>query len=360
MPDCISLGVGEPDFVTPWRISDTGILAIRDGNTHYTSNRGLLELRTLIAETLETGLGAGYDPETEIVVTMGVSQGLDIALRTLVNPGDEVIIFEPCYVSYASTISLSHGVAVKVPALFEEEFRVNTERLKKAITPKTKAILLNYPANPTGASMGLETLQEIAALAIRHNLIVLSDEIYSSIIYAKKHLSIASLPGMKERTVYLNGFSKSYAMTGWRLGYVAAPKYFIDVMLKIHQYTALCAPSLSQYAGIEALEKASKDVARMGAEYTRRRNFIAHRFNEIGLPCLFPEGAFYVFPKISSTGLDSEEFAMRLLKAEKVAVVPGSVFGAPGEGHIRCSFATSMENIAEAMKRIEKFVKSPS
>jgi aminotransferase len=358
MPDCISLGVGEPDFITPWRISDTGILAIKDGCTHYTSNRGLLELRSLIAGELASRHGVEYDPDTEIVVTMGVSQGLDIAMRSIINPGDEVIIIEPCYVSYTATITLLNGIPIPVPAFYDEEFRVNCSRLKKAITPKTKAILLNYPANPTGASLNRETLQEIANLAFERNLIILSDEIYSSLVYGKRHVSMVSIPGMKERTVYLNGFSKSHAMTGWRLGYVAAPVYLTDVMLKIHQYTALCAPSISQYAAIEAIEKSSRDVARMNAEYTRRRNFIAQRFNEIGLPCLYPEGAFYVFPQIASTGLGSEDFAMRLLKAEKVAVVPGGVFGAPGEGHIRCSFATSMDNITEAMKRIERFVAS--
>lgn len=357
-PDCISLGVGEPDFVTPWRISDTGIFAIKDGYTHYTPNRGLLELRTLITAAIEKQHGVSYSPDDEVVVTMGVSQGLDIALRSVVNPGDEVIIVEPCYVSYEANIRLIGGVAVSVPTYAGEGFRIDIDRIRKALSPKTKAILLNYPSNPTGSSIDADTLETIAKIAIEKNLIVFSDEIYSSIIYENEHRSIISIPGMKERTVYLNGFSKSHAMTGWRLGYVAGPKYFIDVLLKIHQYTALCAPSISQYAAIEAMQNADREVAHMRSEYTKRRNFIVSRFNEAGLPCLSPQGAFYVFPDVSPTGLASEEFALKLLKAQKVAVVPGGVFGECGKNHIRCSFANSMENIRTAMKRIDKFVKS--
>ncbi len=357
-PDCISLGVGEPDFVTPWRISDTGIFAIKDGYTHYTPNRGLLELRTLISDDIKARHGIDYSPEEEIVVTMGVSQGLDIALRSIVNPGDEVIIVEPCYVSYAANIQLIGGVPVIVPSYFSEGFRIDAARLKQAITPRTKAILLNYPSNPTGATIAREDLEKIARLAKENNLIVFSDEIYSSIIYEGEHSSIISIPGMKERTVFLNGYSKSHAMTGWRLGYVAAPKFITDILLKIHQYTALCAPSISQYAAIEAMQNSSRDVAKMRSEYLKRRNFIVSRFNEAGLPCLQPGGAFYVFPDISPTGLKSRDFALKLLKAEKVAVVPGVVFGDCGENHVRCSFATSMENIKEAMKRIEKFTKN--
>ncbi|HSV96698.1 MAG TPA: aminotransferase class I/II-fold pyridoxal phosphate-dependent enzyme [Spirochaetota bacterium] len=357
-PDCISLGVGEPDFVTPWRISDTGIFAIKDGYTHYTPNRGLLELRNLITAAIEKQHGVSYSPEDEVVVTMGVSQGLDIALRSIVNPGDEVIIIEPCYVSYEANIRLIGGVAVGIPSFAGENFRIDINRLKKAITPKTKAILLNYPSNPTGSSIDSDTMTAIARIAVKNNLIIFSDEIYSSIIYENEHKSIISLPGMKERTVYLNGFSKSHAMTGWRLGYVAGPQYLIDVLLKIHQYTALCAPSISQYAAIEAVQSADREVAHMRAEYTKRRNFIVSRFNEAGLPCLSPQGAFYVFPDVSPTGLSSEDFAMKLLNEQKVAVVPGGVFGACGTNHIRCSFANSMENIRTAMKRIDKFVKS--
>ncbi len=357
-PDCISLGVGEPDFTTPWRISDTGIYALREGCTHYTPNRGLPELREAICEYLENIYNLTYNPDTELIVTMGVSQGLDLALRSIVNPGDEVIIIEPCYVSYAANISLLYGKPVIVPTYQKDDFKIDIDLLKKSITPKTKAILLNYPSNPTGAAFDRKLLEEIADLSIKHNFMVLSDEIYSTITYEDDHFSIAALPGMKERTIHLNGFSKSHAMTGWRLGFVAGPEYVMDIMLKIHQYTALCAPSIAQYAAVEAVKKGDKEVKRMNTEYTRRRNFITGRFNEIGLPCLLPRGAFYVFPDITSTNLTAEEFALQLLEKEKVAVVPGDAFGKCGEGHIRCSYATSMENIKESMIRIERFVKN--
>lgn len=357
-PDCISLGVGEPDFVTPWRISDTGIFAIKDGCTHYTPNRGLPELRRLISDSIEKSQGVSYDPDEELIVTMGVSQGLDIALRSIINPGDEVILFEPCYVSYPATVRLAHGRAVMVPTTLKDGFAINTGLLEEAITPKTKALLLNYPSNPTGAEIGRKTLERIAAIAVERNLLVLSDEIYSAITYEDAHSSIISIREMRERTIYLNGFSKSHAMTGWRLGYVAGCKAFIDIMLKIHQFTALCAPSIAQYAAIEALTHTGRDCSQMNAEYLRRRNFIVTAFNEMGLPCHRPQGAFYVFPDISSTGLGSQDFAIKLLKAEKVAVVPGVVFGQSGENHVRCSFATSMDNIREATKRIARFIKS--
>jgi aminotransferase len=357
MPDCLSLGVGEPDFVTPWRISDTGIFAIKDGCTHYTPNRGLSDLRDLISSYTLEKYGVEYNPEKEIIVTMGVSQALDIALRSIIDPGDEIIIVEPCYVSYSANIIVLHGVPVRIETSFENGFKVQIEDIKKAVTSKTKAILLNYPANPTGATLEKPLLKQIAALAIEKNLIVLSDEIYSAIIYDKEHFSIASIPEMKERVIYLNGFSKSHAMTGWRLGYVAAPEYLTSVMLKIHQYTALCAPSIAQYAAIEALEKGEKDVQNMRTEYTKRKNFIAGRFNEIGLPCLYPEGAFYVFPDVSPAGMDGREFALKLLESQKVAVVPGEAFGKCGKKHIRCSFATSMDVLKESLDRIEKFVK---
>ena len=359
-PDCISLGVGEPDFVTPWRISDTGIFAIRNGYTHYTPNKGLPELREHISQALVKEHGIPYNPEDELIITAGVSQGLDISLRGIVDPGDEVIIIEPCYVSYSANVLLLHGVPVPVASYFKEGFKIDAKRIEAAITPRTKAIILNYPSNPTGASIDRGTLSRIADIAVKRNLIVVSDEIYSSLVYEQEHTSIITLPGMRERTLYLNGFSKSHAMTGWRLGYVAGPKYLIEVLLKIHQYTALCAPSMSQYAALEAVHHAEKDLLRMKSEYFRRRNFIVSGFNEMGLPCLYPDGAFYVFPDISSTGLNSREFAMKLLKAEKVAVVPGLVFGPAGENHIRCSFATSMENIKEAMKRMGKFIKRSS
>lgn len=359
-PECISLGVGEPDFDTPWRISDSGIYSIKDGYTHYTPNRGLPALRKLIAEKTEQTIGVDYSPDTEMIMTMGVSQGLDLALRSIINPGDEIIIFEPCYVSYRANIEMLHGVAVSVETLFDEGFAVNVERIKQALTPKTKAILLNYPSNPTGISIDKSKLAEIAQLAIEHDLLVISDEIYSSIIYGDGHVSIASLPEMKERTIYLNGFSKAYAMTGWRLGYVCGPSFLISTMLKIHQYTALCAPTMAQYAAVEAIANGERDMQRMLAEYLRRRNFIVSRFNEAGLPCLQPDGAFYVFPSIKPTGLSSKDFALKLLDAKLVAVVPGNAFGGAGEGYIRCSYATSMENIKEALVRIEAFVKERS
>ena len=358
MPDCISLGVGEPDLVTPWRKSDPGIYAITDGNTHYTPNRGLPELCDLIAKELKRQHRAGYAPDEEIIVTMGVSQGLDLVLRSIINPGDEVIIPEPCYVSYGANVTLLGGKPVYVPTYFSEEFKVDIERLKNAVTPRTKAVLLNYPSNPTGNTLPRELLEKIAALAEERNFFIISDEIYSAISYEKEHWSIISLPAVKDRVIYLNGFSKSHAMTGWRLGYVAGPAYLVNMMLKIHQYTALCAPSLSQYAAVEALGNSQKDVKTMRAEYMKRRNYIVTRFRDAGLPCLMPEGAFYVFPDVSPSGMGSREFALALLKAQKVAVVPGGVFGECGKNHIRCSYATSMENIREAMDRIEKFCRT--
>ena len=356
-PECISLGVGEPDFDTPWSISDSGIYSIKDGYTHYTPNRGLPELRDIIVKKIKQTINVSYDPNSETIITLGVSQGLDLALRSLINPGDEIIIFEPCYVSYKANIEMLHGRAVIVETASDENFQINASTLEKTITGRTKAILLNYPSNPTGTSIAKAKLEEIAKIAVKHDLIVLSDEIYSHITYTGEHFSIACFPGMKERTIYLNGFSKSHAMTGWRLGYVCGPEFFISTMLKIHQYTALCAPIMSQYAAVEALENGDKDVRRMLAEYTRRRNFIASRFNEAGLPCGLPDGAFYVFPDITTTGLSSREFAIKLLDSKSVAVVPGNVFGEAGEGHIRCSYATSMDNIREALNRIEAFVK---
>ena len=357
-PDCISLGVGEPDFVTPWRISDAGILSIKDGYTHYTPNKGIIELRQLVSDYVLKRTGVEYSASGEIFITLGVSQGLDIALRSIINPGDEVIFFEPCYVSYPATIQLAQGVPVPLPTYLKDGFSIDMEAFEKAITSKTKAVLLNYPGNPTGATISKDTLKAIAKLAEKHNLIILSDEIYESLTYDTDHFSIISLPGMKERTIYLNGFSKSHAMTGWRLGYTAAPPELLDIMVKIHQYTALCAPSIAQYAAIEAITSANRDVAKMKSHYTKRRNFIANRFQEIGLPCHLPEGAFYVFPDISSTGMSAKDFALELLQEEKVAVVPGDAFGSHCGNHIRCSFATSMDNLKEAMKRIERFVAS--
>jgi aminotransferase len=355
-PDCVSLGVGEPDFTTPWRISDSGIHAIMQGYTHYTPNRGVPDLRDVICDYLEKTHGLSYDSDSEIIVTMGVSQGLDIALRSICDPGDEVIIFEPCYVSYTANVKLINANPVTVVNTLENNFQVDPEAVRKVITDRSKAILMNFPSNPTGATLSREVLEEIASIAREHNLIVLTDEIYSSIVFNGPHVSIASLPGMKERTIYLNGFSKSHAMTGWRLGYVTGPVELVDIMLKIHQYVALCAPSLAQYAAIEAITRGDDEVERMRKEYLRRRNYIVKRFNQLGLTCPNPGGAFYVFPDISSTGLSSEDFALHLLEEQKVAVVPGTAFGPSGEGHIRCSYATSMENLRAALDGIENFL----
>ncbi|MCX8123334.1 MAG: aminotransferase class I/II-fold pyridoxal phosphate-dependent enzyme [Spirochaetes bacterium] len=356
-PDCISLGVGEPDFVTPWRISDAGIYAIKDGNTHYTSNKGLLELRQAIASMLSSKYKIEYNPETQILITNGVSEGLDIALRAICNPGDEIIYFEPCYVSYAATIKLAHGTPVAIATHFENEFAIDINAVKKAITAKTKAIMLNYPSNPTGASINKETLEAIAAIAVDNNLLIISDEIYDAITYNGTHFSIIEIPGMAERTIYFNGFSKAYAMTGWRLGYACGPEAIIAAMNKIHQYTALCASSIAQYAAIEAIKHGKRDVAQMTAQYLKRRNFVTSRLNEMGLSCHPPKGAFYAFPDISKTGLSSRDFALQLLKSYKVAVVPGTAFGSAYDNHIRCAYATSMEQLKEAMDRMEEFVK---
>lgn len=356
-PDCISLGVGEPDFVTPWRVADTGIYSIKDGYTHYTPNRGIPELREGIEGYLKDNYRISYNPDTELLITMGVSQGLDLALRSIIDPGDEVIIIEPCYVSYRANISMLHGIPVSVPTYLSEDFKISIDRLSRAITNRTKAILLNYPSNPTGISLDRNTLEAVAELAMKNNLIVISDEIYAAITFDRKHTSILSIPGMKERTIYLNGFSKSHAMTGWRLGFVGGPEFLVNTMLKIHQYTALCAPSIAQYAAVEALENGQKEVDRMCMEYKKRRNYIVSRFNDAGLPCPMPDGAFYVFPEISSTGLSSKEFALKLLENENVAVVPGNAFGDAGENHIRCSYATSMENIRRALDGIENFAR---
>lgn len=356
MKDCVSLGVGEPDFETPWKIADAGIRAIREGYTHYTPNRGVPDLLKLISLYLKTKYKVSYNPETEIIITMGVSQALDLTLRAIIDPGDEVIVIEPCYVSYAANIEMLNGVAVVIPTLFSDGFKIDPARLTKTITGKTKAILLNYPSNPTGLTYPPELLKEISGIAVKHNILVISDEIYSAISYDREFVSIATFPGMKERTIVLNGFSKSHAMTGWRLGFAAAPSYIMDIILKIHQYTGLCAPSMSQYAAIEALQHCDKDVEKMVAEYTRRRNFIAGSFNDMGLPCLYPEGAFYAFPDISPTKLSSRDFAIRLLESQKVAVVPGTAFGESCKNHIRCSFATSMDNLRTAMERIRIFL----
>jgi aminotransferase len=356
LEDCISLGVGEPDFVTPWHIREAAIWAIEKGFTTYTSNYGLFTLRQRIAAHLKSRYGVDYSPENEILVTVGVSEGLDIAMRALLNPGDEVIFFEPSYVSYPPCVLFAGGVPVPVPTGYRNGFQPDVERLRKAITPRTKAILLCYPNNPTGAVASRTTLEEIVRIAAEYDLYVISDEIYDRLIYDAEHTCVASLPGAAERTILLGGFSKSYAMTGWRIGYACAPAQVIEMMMKVHQYTILCAPIAAQKAAEEALEHGEPEVERMRREYDRRRRLIVKRLNEIGLECVPPQGAFYVFPSIRCTGLRSAEFTEQLLWEERVAVVPGNVFGNSGEGHVRLSYATSLAKIEEALHRIERFV----
>jgi aminotransferase len=356
MEDVISLGVGEPDFVTPWHIREAAIYSIERGYTQYTSNWGLLELREEVARLLDRRYGVEYRPEGEVLITVGVSEGLDLALRALLDPGDEVLIPEPCYVSYRPCTLLAGGVPVPVGSDAGSGFHVSVEALERAVTPRTRAILLNFPNNPTGASLRRADLERIAALAERHDLVVLSDEIYADLTYDGAHVSFASLPGMQRRTVLLNGFSKAFAMTGWRIAYAAGPAELIAGMTKIHQYTMLAAPITSQKAALEACRSGEPEMERMVREYDERRRLAVKGLNEIGLDCLTPEGAFYVFPSIRSTGLSSEEFAEALLKEERVAVVPGTAFGEGGEGHVRCSYASSLEQIREALVRMERFV----
>ena len=358
MQDVISLGIGEPDFHTPWRIREAAIYGLERGHTGYTSNLGLPKLRERIAQYVQKHFHVGYDPATEIIVTVGVSEALDLALRALVNPGDEVLYHEPCYVSYSPSVILAHGVPVAVPTFAADNFRMTAAELAKKITPRSKVLMMNFPCNPTGATQTREELEKIAALCVQHDLVVLTDEIYSELTYdGAKHVSIAALPGMRERTVFLHGFSKAFAMTGFRVGYACAPPMLTEAMMKVHQYAILCANTLAQDAAIEALESGDGDVAMMRKEYEARRNFIVRSLNDMGLPCFQPLGAFYVFPDIRSSGLTSREFSLRLLQEKKVACVPGTAFGASGEGHIRCSYATSMEKIKIAMERIADFLK---
>lgn len=353
--DVISLGVGEPDYITPEVIRTACIEALKKGLTKYTSNCGVAELREEIANYLAARFGLHYAPE-QIIVTAGVSEAVDLALRAIINPGDEILIPEPCYVSYGPCTAIAGGVPVMVPTRYEDEFRLKKEVLLSYITDKSKAILLSYPNNPTGAIMAEEDLREIAEVAEKHDLLLISDEVYAELTYGAKHVSIASLPGMAERTVVLNGFSKAFSMTGWRLGFAAGPKDVINAMLKIHQYTMLCAPSFSQYAAITALREGYRFVEEMVSEYDKRRRLIVKGLNQIGLPCLEPKGAFYVFPSIRHTGMTSEEFCERLFFEEKVAVVPGSAFGKSGEGFVRCCYAASCQEIEEALERIERFL----
>ncbi|PFR18644.1 aminotransferase [Bacillus cereus] len=358
MKGVISLGVGEPDFVTPWNVRQACIRSLEQGYTSYTANAGLLELRQEIAKYLKKQFAVSYDPTDEIIVTVGASQALDVAMRAIINPDDEVLIIEPSFVSYAPLVTLAGGVPVPVATTLENEFKVQPEQIEAAITAKTKAILLCSPNNPTGAMLNKSELEEIAVIVEKYNLIVLSDEIYAELVYDEVYTSFASIQNMREHTILISGFSKGFAMTGWRLGMIAAPVYFSELMLKIHQYSMMCAPTMSQFAALEALRAGNDEVIRMRDSYKKRRNFMTTSFNEMGLTCHVPGGAFYVFPSISSIGLSSAEFAEQLLLEEKVAVVPGSVFGESGEGFIRCSYATSLEQLMEAMKRMERFIEN--
>jgi len=356
MEDVISLGVGEPDFDTPWHIRDEGIYTLEKGRTFYTSNAGLKELRVAIAEYLRRRFEVSYDPLHEILVTVGGSEGIDVALRAMLDPGDEVLIPEPCYVSYVPCVVLADGVPVTIELKEENQFRLTKEELLAAITDKTKILVMPFPNNPTGGVMRREDLEEIAQVCIEKDIYVLSDEIYSELTYGADHVSIASLPGMKERTLLINGFSKSYAMTGWRLGYICGPQVIVEQMTKIHQFAIMCAPTNSQYAAVEALRHGDADVAQMRTAYDQRRRYLMHAFKEMGLSCFEPFGAFYVFPCIKEFGMSSDEFATRLLEEEHVAVVPGSAFGACGEGFVRISYAYSLENLKLAMERLSRFV----
>jgi aminotransferase len=356
MEDVISLGIGEPDFVTPWHIREAGIYSLEKGYTMYTSNSGMPELRRELASYLERHYGVNYHPEHEILITTGSSEGLDLVMRAIINPGDEVIIPNPCYVAYSADIILAGGVPVIIPTNEENNFVIRATDIEAKITQKTKAILVGYPSNPTGAVMSKREADGIAHLAKKHELLVISDEVYARLVYGVRHICFPSLPGMKKRTILVSGFSKSHAMTGWRIGYVTADRHFIRALTKIHQYTMLSAPTMTQMATIEALRNGDTDVEKMVHEYNRRRRFMVKRLNEIGLSCFEPKGAFFAFPSIKGTRMNSEEFAERLLMKEKVAVVPGTAFGQCGEGFVRCCYATSLPDIDEALKRMDRFV----
>lgn len=356
MDDVISLGIGEPDFVTPWNISEAGIYSLEKGHTHYSSNAGFIELRCEISKYLKNKYNLEYNPDNEIIVTVGGSEGIDIALRALAGPGDEVIIPEPSFVAYKGCTAFCGAVPKVIDLKAENNFKLMPEQLENAITDKTKVVILPYPNNPTGAVMGKDELAAIVSVLKDKDVIVISDEIYSELTYDGKHVSIASFPEMKEKTIVINGFSKAFAMTGWRLGYVCAHPVLIDAMKKIHQYAIMCSPTTSQYAAIEALRNSEDSVRQMVSEYNQRRRVMVNGFKKIGLDCFEPKGAFYTFPCIKSTGLSSDEFCEKLLKAEKVLVIPGDAFGRSGEGYVRACYATSMDKIKEALDRINKFV----
>jgi aminotransferase len=356
MKDVISLGIGEPDFRTPWHIREAGIYAIEKGRTHYTSNLGLIELRRSISKYVGKNFSIGYRPEDEIIVTVGVSEAIDLACRALLNPGDKVMFHQPCYVSYHPSVTLTHGVGIPVPTYAKDDFALTADALYAAWEPGTKLLMLNLPCNPTGGTCSRTQLEAIAKFAVEKDVIVLSDEIYSELTFDGEHVSIASLPGMKERTIFLHGFSKAFAMTGWRIGFACGPAELIEAMMKVHQYSMMCASIIAQDAAVEALERGEDGMKKMREQYHRRRDFIVRRFNEIGLKCHSPRGSFYTFPSVASTGLNEKDFAVGLLKAESVAVVPGTAFGANGAGFVRACFATSYDQLIEATDRIERYV----
>jgi len=356
--DVISLGVGEPDFVTPWHIREAAINALQQGKTYYTSNLGMLELRRAIQVYVDEHFGVNYRPEDEIIVTVGVSEALDLAVRAFCNPGDKVMFHQPCYVSYHPSVSLVHGVGIAVPTYAKDNFALTAEALRAAWQPGAKILMLNLPCNPTGGTCSREQLEKIAEFCREKDLLVLSDEIYSELTFDGVHTSIASLPGMRERTVFLHGFSKAFAMTGWRIAYACGPAPLIDAMMKIHQYSMMCVSTIAQEAAIEALQHGWEEVLKMREQYHRRRDLVVRRFNEIGLKCHSPRGSFYAFPNVTASGLTEKEFAVGLLKDHKVAVVPGTAFGENGTGHVRACFATSYEQLIEACDRIERFVQN--
>ncbi|MEQ6377332.1 aminotransferase [Bacillaceae bacterium S4-13-56] len=356
MENVISLGVGEPDFVTPWNVIEASYHSLEQGYTAYTANAGLIELREEVSKYLKNQYEAVYQPQNEVIITVGASQAIDIALRAVLNPGDEVVVVAPSFVSYAPAVELAGGVPVMLYTDPDDKFKLRPDQLENVITKKTKAIMICSPNNPTGTVLSRDELIAISEVIEKYNLLVLSDEIYAELTYDEEYSSFASLPGVKERTILISGFSKAFAMTGWRLGYAAGPQDIIAAMTKIHQYTIMCAPTMAQYGALEALRNGKKAVQDMKKSYKQRRNFVVKTFNEIGLSCDMPGGAFYVFPSIRETGLSSDEFAEQLLKEEKVAVVPGNVFGENGEGHIRCSYAASLQQLDLALKKIEKFI----
>jgi aminotransferase len=357
MKDVISLGVGEPDFVTPWHIREAAIYALETGKTSYTSNLGLLKLREGIAVSIEKHFRISYNPKNQILIAVGVSEAMDLAFRAVINPGDEVIYHEPCYVSYAPGIALAHGVPVAVSCQAKNGFAVTADAIEKAITPRSKILVLNFPTNPTGGTMIRAELERIAEVVKRHNLLVITDEIYAELTFEGDHVSLAALPGMQERTIFLHGFSKAYAMTGFRIGYACGPPEIIEAMMRIHQYSMLCASIISQEAAWEAIQNGEPDTLEMREQYRLRRNFIVKAFNDMGLSCHLPRGSFYAFPCIQTTGLSSKDFAVKLLEQEKVACVPGSAFGPSGEGYLRCCFATALDQIEIAAERIGRFLK---